>query len=175
MLVVLVTEHGQVGFDDMQQLGDHGAHPAKMAWAMFAFERVGQRDLLDPAGRIAVVHLLVGRRKYHVDFFPLADAAIRFEVTRIAVEVLVRPELGRVDEDAHHHRGALVARRAHQRHVTVMQGSHGRDQGNAAIRTFGGADHGLHLGCLMNHFHNCSLPVLPASGHAESTGNGGGR
>ena len=50
---------------------------------------------------------------------------------RIAVEVLVRPELQPVDEDAGDHRVAVLARDPAQRQMAVVQVAHRRHERDA--------------------------------------------
>ena len=45
--------------------------------------------------------------------------------TRIGVEILMRRELGGVDEDADHHMLGMFFRLGHQRDMTGMKGAHG--------------------------------------------------
>ena len=68
------------------------------------------------------------RREQDVDAFALEPAAIRFERARIAVEVLVRPELQPVDEDAGDDAVAVRARDAHQREMALVQVAHRRHE-----------------------------------------------
>ena len=53
---------------------------------------------------------------------------VSFEISRIAAEIFVWPELLRVDEDRGDNVIRLRARAAHQRQVAFVQRAHGRHQ-----------------------------------------------
>ena len=60
--------------------------------------------------------------------------AIAREVARIPREVLGRPELERVDEDAHHDAVGPPARLVHQPEVSLVEEAHRGHERNAAAR-----------------------------------------
>ena len=66
--------------------------------------------------------------KNHIDFFGSTQLDIMGEGTRIALEILMRPELGRVDEHGNHHKAGFKAGRADQAHVSRVQRAHGGHQ-----------------------------------------------
>ena len=67
----------------------------------------------------------------------LAERAIRHESTWISREILRRPELSWIDENADHHRASLsgnAPRSINQRAVPAMQRSHRRNEDERATR-----------------------------------------
>ena len=86
------------------------------------------------------IHLLHARCEDDVDALGGTHLEVGVEGAGIAVEVLGRGELHRVDEDADHDRaGRGRARGAHQAGVAVVQGAHGRHEGDL-LRAPAGAD-----------------------------------
>ncbi len=67
-------------------------------------------------------------------------------VARIAGEVLVRTELGRVDEDADHDTLAGVESALDQRQMPAVQGAHGRHQSDPIAGRAPGGDPGAQIG-----------------------------
>src|SRR4029077_6621113 len=53
------------------------------------------------------------------------------EVARVAREVLVWPELGRIDEEAGNRQVALAGTGPKEREVALVKGAHGRNQTDA--------------------------------------------
>ena len=92
LLVVLLAEHGDVGADQAEQLGDHGEHAAEVAGRGLAPSSTAPsgpgstRDLRVAAG----VDLLDRRREDDVDALLGADLEVGVEGARVAVEVLAR-------------------------------------------------------------------------------------
>ncbi len=108
-----------------------------------ALEFVRERRRLDAVDLRRRIHLLLLRREQHVDAFALESRAIGFDGSRIAVEVLVRPELQPIDEDARDDRVAVLARDPAQRQMAGVQIAHRRHERDAAgageaIGEFGG-------------------------------------
>jgi hypothetical protein len=54
------------------------------------------------------------------------------EGARVFLEILVRRELQRIDEDAGDHKALALTRDSHQRQVTFVQIAHGRHENDVA-------------------------------------------
>jgi hypothetical protein len=105
-------------------------------------------------GRIAArVHVLDGRRPHHVHLGLLQQLAVGVEGARILVEVLVGPELQRVDEDADDHAFAQLARLVDQADVAGVQIAHGRHERDGLARAAPGLQGGVQLGNGVNDLH----------------------
>ena len=132
LLRVLLAEHRDGRAGQVQQLEHHGQHAAEEPGAELALEPLPGRARVDGhLRRAAGVHL--GRRGREDQVRPLAgaDGQVLVQGPGVAVEILVRPELERVDEDRDDHaapRPGQRARRAQQPRVAVVQGAHGRRQ-----------------------------------------------
>ena len=95
------------------------------------------------------IHLLLLRHEQNIDAFAPQALAIGFERARITVEVLVRPELQPVDEDAGDNRVAVLARDAHKLQMALVQIAHRRYERDGAgigqkIVQLGGGGRDLH-------------------------------
>jgi hypothetical protein len=82
----------------------------------------------DRRGEAVGVHLSHRRREQHVDPGALRQLRVTRLVPRVNGEVLLAAELGRVDEQRHHNRRALLARAFEQGEVTLVQGAHRRHE-----------------------------------------------
>ncbi len=99
LLVVLAAEERGRRADDREQLRDDGRHPVEVHRAGRAAEPLGEPvDVHGRQRRTVRVHLLDRRHEQHVDTLGLGRRRVALEVTRVRGEVLVRPELRRVDE-----------------------------------------------------------------------------
>ena len=124
LLPVLLPEHRDVRLDQVEELQDDGTYAMEESRARRAFELFGERRRDDPVDLGRRIHFLLLRCEQDVDTQTLQCFEIGFERTRIAVEVLVRPELEPVDEDAGDHRVAVLARDAHELQVPIVQIAH---------------------------------------------------
>ena len=71
--------------------------------------------------------------EYRVNADCFQTRAIGFQRARIARKILVRAELQRVDEDAHHHTGCVLACHFNQCEMAVVQIAHGGHEGDIGI------------------------------------------
>jgi hypothetical protein len=88
-------------------------------------ERVGH---LDGGGEALGIHLVGVGCPEQVDALECSQLRVAVLVARIGVEVLAGPELGRVDEEAHHDDVAVVTRLPHQGQMALVEVAHGGDQ-----------------------------------------------
>ena len=102
-----------VRLDDVEQLGHHRRHAAEVPGAHRAFQRLGQPLHRDPGLEPGRVHPRASASRPGRRRLPRASQVAR-QVARVRGQVLVRAELGRVDEDAHHDQLASLQRGFHQ-------------------------------------------------------------
>ncbi len=102
LLPVLLSEHGQVRPDDLEELGDDGADAVEVPRAERSAELLAQA--LHVHDRGVALRVDVGGLGHEDDvgagLFQQGDVA--FEVSRVSVEVLAGTELRGVHEDADH-------------------------------------------------------------------------
>ena len=156
LLPVLLAEERLVGRDDVEELRDHRGDTVEVPRAAGAAQGIGQgrqgdRDL--PVASLRI-HLVDGGREEVVRADLAKVSKIVVECARVVAEVLVRAELGGIDEDGHHGDVAGLATCTHQREVSFVEIAHRGHQTDGAV---GGAksvaqrrdvlgDHRGHLG-----------------------------
>ena len=115
LLRVLLPEVGTLGADDVEELQADGGDAAEVPRPHGALQLFSQVAHLDPGAEPVRVHLLDRRHEQVLDAPGLGEGGVLLLVARVALEVLARPELRRVDEDARHDDVALGACPAHER------------------------------------------------------------
>ena len=149
LLGVLLAEVGDVGADDVEELGDDRGDAAEVAGAAALGVAVEDRGEvagdLDRGGGAVGVDLGDVGGEDEVDARLAGQAQVALLVARVAVEVLVRAELGRVDEEAHHDDVALGAGGAQQRDVALVEEAHRRDEADRAAFAPGRGQGGAQL------------------------------
>lgn len=103
-----------------------------MAGTEFAFEQVLDLGRIDLVLLRLGVEVGFGWREEHGNAGFAQLRAVGLEGAGVLVEVLVRPELQTVDEDAGDDRVAMGLRLPHQGNVPLVQVAHGRDEDDAA-------------------------------------------
>lgn len=137
LLGVLLPVERHVGPGEVEQLGDDGEHAVEVPGPDGTLETAAHGAGAQPhLGLAAGVDLLGGGREHEVRAGRLGDRQVGLQGARVAVEVLARTELQRVDEDGDHDEslGAdACAGRPDERGVTLVEGAHGHhDAGGAA-------------------------------------------
>ncbi|MGY4376932.1 hypothetical protein ACVWZ3_004571 [Bradyrhizobium sp. i1.3.6] len=113
----------------MNSLPTTGGDAAEEVRPEAVLEAGQRRPLRHDAGRKAVrIHRLGAGVPDDVDVLGGELGEIGLPGARIGTKVLGRRELGRVDEDRHHDATRAPPGEAHQRHMSVMERPHGRDQ-----------------------------------------------
>ena len=147
---------------DVEELRDHRAHAAEVPRARGAAQRVGER-LHDHEGVVGRgVHVVHFRVEDDVDAVALADARIAFEIARVGLVVLARPELDGVDE---YRDDDSVARRAggvHEALVALVQRPHGGHKPDGEPLGLPGGRPGLHVRNGANDLHGRPPRGFPA-------------
>src|SRR6185312_15788861 len=101
------------------------------------------------------------RREDEVGAGPPAHLQVGVEGARIAVEVLVRPELQRIHEDRHQYVVGLLPGGAQQRLVAGVQGAHGHHHADGALQRRPGLGQ---LGARVDKLrHAATSRLVPAS------------
>ena len=128
LLVILLAEHREIGSDLCEQLATHRCHTLEEVRPRDAFEALGSPPRDDVGGESGRVHFCnIGHpHNVTVDFGEFGEVA--FLLARVAGEVFLRRELGRVDEDGNHRPLGLRLGRFHQRDMASVQCTHGRHE-----------------------------------------------
>ena len=134
LLVVLLAEHGDVGPDLREQLAAHRRHAAEEVRPEVALQPLGGAGRHDARGEAS--GYISPRSGDQTRSQPTLASLARSPASSrgIAVEVLVRGELRRVDEDRHHRAPAARLGQPHQLQVAFVQRAHGRHQGDRLAR-----------------------------------------
>jgi len=134
LLPVLFAEYREIRRDLIEQLGHHGRHAGEMAGAdrpAQGFAKPADRN----AGREALrIHFLDHGGPEQRDVRRFEQQRILRGLPRIGGEILVRPELGGVDEDRDDHVGGQLLGAPDQRQVPFVQRAHGGHQRDSAAR-----------------------------------------
>ena len=101
LLVVLLAEHGEVGFDCRQQLRDHRRHALEVAGAALPLHRRRERTGDDAGVEPNRVHRRRRRRVHEVDARRPACREVVVDRGRVVREIGCLAELQRVDENRH--------------------------------------------------------------------------
>ena len=153
LLRVLLPEVRALRAHDVEQLHAHRRDAAEVAGTRCAFGAgvVG----VDPCREARRVHLVLARRKEHVDALGLRDLGVACLVVRIGGEVGRDVELRGVDEERGNHELVLRSRRPEERAMAVVQRAHRRYEADRAFeRKLCGCPDDLHV---------ASASVAPAS------------
>ena len=130
LLVVLLAENGEIRLHPVEQLGDHRGHTAEEMRPGLGAEPAGRPLDHHPGGVVGRVHGTDIRQVDEIDAELLEPRQISRLVPRVAFEILARSELGRIDENRHHQAPGDLPPVAHQRQMPLVQGTHGRHQGD---------------------------------------------
>jgi hypothetical protein len=132
LLKVLLAEHRDVRLHDVEQLRHHGADALEKPRAKFALQDARQSRHLDARGALGAVGIDLAHfgAEHEVAAGSGQHAGVLERRARIVREVLVRPELHRIHENAGDEALAVAACRIDETHVSGVQVAHGRDEGH---------------------------------------------
>ena len=137
LLVVLLSEDGVVGLEEVDEFEDDGADSVEMAGAGGAAEVFGEEGFGDGDGVVSCVELAGFGCKEKIDSFGLGGSEVSFPGAWIGLEVGGAVELEGVDEDAGED-GAFgaddVAGFAEEGCMSGVQGAHGGDERGGVFR-----------------------------------------
>ncbi len=140
LLVILLAEAGDVrpGLD--QELGNDGGDAGEMAGPEGATKPLRDRPGIDRDGEAGRVHLCQGRRIEEIAPGRSKLCRIVGLAARIAREILGRPELRGIDEEAGDDSGAKLARPRDEGEMPGMKRAHGRNEGHGCPCAVPGRD-----------------------------------
>ena len=130
LLVVLLSENGDVGSCGAEQFGDHGGDSVEVAGSRGALHRVGQPCNVDGRGEPVGIHRSDGWRVHDADAGGSACSQVVVERPRVPVEVAQLAELQWIDEDRHDHPVGEPARGVDQFEMAPVERPHGGHEGN---------------------------------------------
>ena len=130
LLVVFLAEKGGVGGRLGEQLDDHGGDPVEMARPGGTAQDIGKTRDRNSGGEPVGVDLV--RRGCVEKVHPrrAGECGIGGLVPGIGGEILIGAELRGVDEEADDHPVVCLSRGRHERPMALVQGTHGRHQGD---------------------------------------------
>ena len=130
-MVVLLAEDGDIRPHLAKQLGDHGSDAGEEVRAKLVFQAGGRRAFRHYlGGKPGRIHHGPCRRPDNMDAERRQGSEIAFPGTRVVTEILMRRELGGVDENRHHHPFGAAPGATDQGEMPGMERPHGRHQGN---------------------------------------------
>ena len=130
LLVVLFAEIGAIGQAGEEELGDHRRHAVEMAGAERAAKPAGQLRNMDGRQAGFRIHLPDVRREDQRRAGLFEQGEVGGFVARIGGEILVRPELGWVDEDGRDDGVATRSSRVDEADMAGVQRPHCRREAN---------------------------------------------
>ena len=129
LLVVLFAEDREIRPALRKQLADDRGDAAEEVWPEPIFQARGGRSFgQDPGGKAVRVHGFDVRIPDQVDILGGEPRNIGLPGARIRTEILGRRKLGGIDEDRDNNFFGAALRQPDQRHMAVMESSHGRHQ-----------------------------------------------
>lgn len=135
LLVVLHPEHGEIGFDRRQQLGDDRGHTLEVSGPAPALHRRGERAGHDARVETARVHRRHRRCVDDVDARRPTRGEVVVDRGGVVLEVGRLPELQRIDEDRDDDRIGERPGVFDEAEMAAVQRTHGRDQRQGAARS----------------------------------------
>ena len=129
LLEILFAEDREIRPHLREQLADHGGDAAEEVRTEAVLQTGGGRAFgQDPGGKAVRVHGLDVGIPDQVDILGGELGDIGLPGARVGTEILRWRELGGVDEDRNHDLGGAPFRQPDQRHMAVMECSHGWHQ-----------------------------------------------
>ena len=146
LLIVLLSEHGEVRTHRAEQLGDDGDHTFEVARPMWPFHHVAERARNDASLEPWRVHRCGGGSEDRSNPCALAHGDVVVDRTWVAVEVGRLVELEWIDEDRHDDVVCPVCGVGDQRCVAGMQRAHRGNETDASSRHPAGVGPRPHVG-----------------------------
>ncbi len=131
LLGVFLTEIGPVGLHDIEQLQYHRGHTTKMPGAAFALQGPAYALHTGVGLKLGRIDFLHGRSEQKINPLLLQQLGITGKVAGVVQVVLIRSELGGVDENGGDSNIVLTSSPANERQVTFVQRAHGRHKADA--------------------------------------------
>ena len=174
LLGVLLAVVEEVTLREVHELGDDREHPVEVPRPRLPLEQVPERPGGDAHPGVPLGVDDVGRGcEDEVHPFAGADLEVVVEGPRVLRQVLLGPELERVEEDRHEHVLGPLAGGADEPRVALVEGAHGHDDGDVTV-TEGGAG-GAELvtapgddGCAGHRFSSSRVVRIVSAASARS-------
>ncbi len=131
LLEILLAEDRDVGANGAEQLGHHGGDAVEMPGPSLPVPAIAQALDADRRGETRRIHVLSLGQPQQVATRLLQHLGVLLLLPRVAVEVLVRPELQRIDENGGDNPIRAAPRFLDQGDVPGMQRAHGRNERQA--------------------------------------------
>ena len=157
LLEVLAAEDGEVRLRRVEEHGDDGGDAAEMARSKFTAELGRDAFDVDPGRSTVRVEVGGGRREDQAGARGCAAAAVVLERPRVFGEILIRSELGRVDEDGDHDEGRFFLGPTDQAEVAFMEAAHRRHEADGLARLAGPGGGGTQFGDGVDDLHAANL------------------
>jgi len=134
LLVILFAEDCEIRPYLREKLADDGRDPAEEMRTKTIFQTCGCRTFRhDARGEAIRIHRLDVGIPDQIDTLRRQLRHVGFPRARIGGEVFTRRKLRRIDEDRNNHLRRAPLCQPHQRHMSVMERTHGRDQRDAGL------------------------------------------
>src|SRR5262249_48964223 len=131
LLKILLAENRKVRSALREQFADNGCDTAEKMRPEAVFQTGRGRSLRhDPRGKAARIHRLDLGVPDQLDLFGRELAKVGLPRSWIGTKILGRRKLRRVDEDRDDHPFCAAPCEAHQRHMPVMECTHGWNEGD---------------------------------------------
>ncbi|MCZ7588060.1 MAG: hypothetical protein M5U27_04200 [Gaiella sp.] len=169
LLRILLAVEREVGPDGVEELEADRRDAAKVPRAVLALEHCPEPGHVDPRLVPRRVHLVRGRREDDVDARVASDLEVSCLVARVAVQIGGLPELGGVDEEAHHDGVAPSTRGGEQRAVARVQRAHRGHEADRPCAPAGERGADVRDGARDDHGEVPCNSLLPAVSRASSS------
>ena len=134
MLIIFLAEYRHIRAALIEQLGYNGSHTAEKMRPRRAAQSLAQTRHGDMSGKVLQVDFIARRRENQIDAERGKVFHVFFMVAGIAVEILMRRELSRIDEYRDHRAAARLDGQSDERKMPLMQRAHGRHQDDFVAR-----------------------------------------
>jgi hypothetical protein len=153
LLVILFPKDGRIRLNDEKESGHDGGDPAKVPGPAGAAQAAGQLGDHDESLVARRVNLSRFRRKEDIDSAALGQLPVGLRIAGIFRKIFPRPELRRIDEEAHHREIGFGFRNVDQAQMALVQSPHGRNEGDPLALPLELEDFFLHVSDGRNDFH----------------------
>jgi hypothetical protein len=160
LLPVLFAKDRHIRLGLVQKLDHHLRHPVEMPRPRRAAKAIGQALDPHPGGEARPIHLVEAGGKDQVAAGALQHRRVAGLVAGIGGQILIRSELGRIDEDRRNHPLGMGPAKRDQAQMPLMQRAHGRRERDPLTRCAPGADPGAQIGNCADCFHREDPVVL---------------
>ena len=126
LLIILASEHGDIGLHEIEQLGHDGRDAGEMPRTQRAFERLADHRYLDAHAcrRAEWIHFLDSGRKQQIAAACHQARLILDQRARVTREIFAGTKLGRIDEYTRHDTIRMSPRECNQGKMPIVQISH---------------------------------------------------